>query len=144
MNHLADTSLTQLLPSEPSRPLPPISFRTLNGYQFWPVPLPEGGPPEETEAPRVRRAFAVRAPAGESRHCIVEITPLVRELIRVETQRDFRPTDGLWDTVCKGVLSDTLWTRAMMPPEVLTVSTLPNEHLEVVRTLARRETRACC
>jgi hypothetical protein len=142
MNHLADYSLTQLLPSEPSRRLPPISFRTLNGYQFWPLPLPDGG--EETEAPRVRRAFAVRAPAGETRRCIVEITPPVRELIRTETRQDFRPTDGLWDTVCKGVLSDTLWTRAMMPPEVLTVSTLPNEHLEVVRTLARRGTRACC
>jgi hypothetical protein len=141
MNQLADTSLTQLLPSAPGRPLPPISFRTLNGYQFWPVPLREG---EAAEALRVRRAFAVVAPAGESRRCIVEITPRVRELIRTETQRDFSPSDGIWDTVCKGVLSDTLWTRAMMPPEILTVSTLPNEQLEVVRTMARRGTRACC
>jgi hypothetical protein len=141
MNHLADYSLTQLLPAEPIRPLPPISFRTLNGYQFWPVPLPEG---EETEEPRVRRAFEAQTPAAETHCCIVEITPSVRELIRAETRREFRSTDDLWDTICTGALSDYLWTRAMMPPKVLTVSALPSDQLEIARARARRGTRACC
>jgi hypothetical protein len=141
MNCLADCSLAELLPPEPSRPLPPISFRTLNGYQFWPVPLPAGG--EETEALRVRRAFAVEVPAGETHCCILEFTPLVRDLIRAETRREFRPTDDLWDTLCTGALSDYLWTRAMTPPAILTLSALSSEQLELVRALARRRPLAC-
>lgn len=141
MTFLDDCLLTKLLPPEPSRPLPPISFRTLNGYQFWPVPLPAGG--DETDALRVRRAFGVEAPAGETRCCIVEFTPLVRDLIRAETHREFRPTDDLWDTLCTGALSDYLWTRAMTPSAILTLSALSSEQLELVRTLARRQPRNC-
>src|SRR5438876_4881755 len=86
-----DLTLTRLLPAgtrpPESRPAAPqILFRTLNGYKFWDAPLPAGE--EETEALRIRRAFEVKSPAGETRHCVVELTTCVRELVRVETDRD--------------------------------------------------------
>ena len=80
----------------------------------WDAPLPAGE--EETEALRIRRAFEVKSPAGETRHCVVELTTCVRELVRVETDRDYPPADAFWLTVCRGALSDYLWTQAQMPP----------------------------
>jgi CheY-like chemotaxis protein len=103
-----DLTLTRLLPPDPRPPLPLILFRTLNGYKYWPLPLPAGE--EETEALRVRRAFEVKAPAGEIHRCVVELTTCVRELVRLETHQDYSPTDELWDLVCKGALADYLLT----------------------------------
>ena len=68
------------------RPL--IYFRTLNGFQLWPVPLPDGG--EETEALRIRRAFAVQSPSGEIHLCTVDITTSARGVVWEEIGREFR------------------------------------------------------
>src|SRR5438034_1277048 len=80
----------------------PLLFRTLNGYKFWDAPLPAGE--EETEALRIRRAFEVKSPAGETRCCVIELTTCVRELVRLETDHDYPPADEFWLTVCRGAL----------------------------------------
>jgi CheY-like chemotaxis protein len=134
-----DLTLTRLLSPggrtpehRPAGPL--ILFRTLNGYKFWDAPLPAGE--EETEALRIRRAFEVKAPGGETRRCIVELTTCVRELVREETDRDYPPADEFWETVARGALSDYLWVQAQMPPEILPIYTLSRRQLEVARRLA--------
>jgi hypothetical protein len=66
---------TRLLASAP-RTERLIHFRTLNGYEFWPVPLPSGG--EETEALRIRRAFEILAPDGDVLRCAVDLAAPVR------------------------------------------------------------------
>jgi CheY-like chemotaxis protein len=129
-----DHPLTRLLPHEPASAQPHILFRTLNGFQLWPGPLPEGA--EETEALRVRRAFEVKAPTGETRRCIVELTTCIRELVREETGHDYSPADAMWDTVCRITLSEYLWQRAQMPPDTLAVYELSRKQLEVVRSMA--------
>lgn len=129
-----DLTLTRLLPPGPRPPQPLILFRTLNGYKYWPVPLPAGE--EETEALRLQRAFEVKAPAGEIHRCVVELTTCVRELVRLETGHDYPPADALWDTVCKGALANYLWTQAQIPPAILTVYELSRKELEVVRSVA--------
>ena len=127
-------TLTRLLPPDPRPRQPLILFRTLNGYKYWPVPLPEGE--EETQALRVQRAFEVKAPSGEIHRCVVELTTCVRELVRLETGRDYAPADALWDTVCKGALANYLWTQAQIPPATLTIYELSRRELEVVRSVA--------
>jgi CheY-like chemotaxis protein len=129
-------SLTDLLSPTVAIPgsvtqLPPIRFRTLNGYYFWPVSLPEGG--EETEALRIRRAFEVKSPAGETRYCAVDLATSIREFVRAEVQRDYAPNDPLWDIVCRSALSNYLWQQASLPPEVLPVYELTREQLHDVR-----------
>lgn len=128
-----DLTLPRLLPSDPRLP-PLILFRTLNGYKYHPVPLPAGE--EETEALRIQRAFEVTAPSGERLRCVVELATCVRELVRQETGRDYAPNADLWDLVCKGALSEYLWTQAHMPPATLTVYELTRRQLEVVRRVA--------
>ncbi|MBI3911228.1 MAG: response regulator [Armatimonadetes bacterium] len=132
-------SLTRLLPPElfpAGRELdvPYISFRTLNGYHFWPVPLPPGG--QETEALRVRRAFEVKAPGGEIRRCTVDITASVRGLVRERTGQDFPPEHAIWDTLCRMSLSDYLWEQAEFPPDNLLVDGLTRSQWETVRAMA--------
>ena len=39
-------------------------------------------------------------------------------------------------TVCRGALSDYLWTQAQMPPEILPIYSLSRRQLEVARRLA--------
>lgn len=139
-----DVTLTRLLTGVRSgatpgaaetRPTAPqIMFRTLNGYKFWDAPLPAGE--EETEALRIRRAFEVKAPSGETRPCVVELTTCVRELVREETDHDYPPADEFWLTVCRGALSDYLWNQAQMPPEILPIYSLSRRQLEVARRLA--------
>jgi DNA-binding response OmpR family regulator len=129
-----DLTLTRLRPPGSRPPQPLILFRTLNGYKYWPLPLPVGE--EETEALRVRRAFEVKAPSGEVHRCVVELTTCVRELVRLETHQDYLPTDELWEFVCKGALADFLWTQAQLPPATLTVYELSHKQLEVVRSVA--------
>lgn len=124
----------RLLPPEPRVGQPLILFRTLNGFQYWPVPLPAGE--EETEALRIQRAYEVKAASGELRRCVVELATCVRELVRLETGREYFPTDEIWDLVCKGALSEYLWTQAQMPPATLTVYELNRKQLEVVRRVA--------
>jgi DNA-binding response OmpR family regulator len=135
-----DLILTHWLPLEPRAPGPLIRFRTLNGYEFWPVPLPAGD--EETGALPVRRAFEVKAPSGEIHRRIVELTTGVRELVRAETRRDYPPADDLREIVCRSVLADYLWQRAQVPPETLLIYELSIEQLEVARRVAGLGPRA--
>lgn len=129
--------IEKLCPTAPpsASGLPPISFRTLNGYMFWRVPLPEGE--EETEALRIRRAFEVKSPAGQTRRCAVDLTTSVREFVRVELQREYPPGDPLWDMVCRSALSQFLWQEGTLPPEVLPVYALTREQLHDLRSAAR-------
>jgi CheY-like chemotaxis protein len=128
-----DRALMRLLPRAPAA-APPIQFRTLNGFHFRELPLPEGE--EESEALRIRRAFEIRAPGGELRRCIVELATPLRERIRAETGHDYAAADPLWDTVCRSALSDHLWQKAELPPEVMVVYDLTLEQMRVVRNLA--------
>jgi CheY-like chemotaxis protein len=131
--------LTRLLPPAPSVPagrtpeLPSIHFRTLNGFKFWPVPLPEGG--EETETLRIRRAFEIQAPGGERRRCAVDVTTSVRGLVEERADRPSPPEDEIWDVVCKSALSHHLWEKAEMPPDNLLVFGLTRDQLETVRLM---------
>lgn len=129
-----DYSLERLLPAERPAAEPHIRFRTLNGYQFWPAPLPAGG--EETSTLRIRRAFEVRSPRGETRTCAVDLSTGVRALIRAEVKQEYPAEDPFWDTIAKGALSQYLWQQAEMPPEVLPVYELTREQLEVARAMA--------
>lgn len=133
-----DLALPRMLPLVPPPPtldgLPIVHFRTLNGFRLWPVPLPEGG--EETEALRIRRAFEVRSPSGETRRCAVDLTTSVRETVRVETRREIAPEDPFWDTVCRSALSNHVWQTAELPPEVLPVYHLDLQQIDLIRRLA--------
>jgi hypothetical protein len=137
---IAEHSLTHLLPPAPADPalagarLPQIVFRTLNGFQHWDATLPPGE--EETEALRVRRAYEVREPSGVTQRCVVELACSIRELVRTETGRDYPPADPLWYTVCRLVLSDYLWQRGEMPPEVISAYELSRKQIEIVRSVA--------
>jgi DNA-binding response OmpR family regulator len=111
--------------------LPPFSYVTLNGYQFWPIDLPPGG--EETSALRIRRAFEIVAPDGEQRRCAVDVTTSVRELVQAEARRELPPPAPVWDTVCKGALSEHLWRRGEMPPAVLAVYDLNDRQQAAMR-----------
>lgn len=132
-----DLSLSRLLPqgipSLPAPRIPLIYFRTLNGYAFWPVPLPEEE--AETEALRIRRLFEVRSPVGEARRCVVDVTTSVRALIHANTKQEYPPQHALWDLVCKSALSHYLWERAEFPPENLLVYGLNRDQLEAVRAM---------
>lgn len=131
-----DLSLSRLLPQGlPTKPsLPSIYFRTLNGYAFWPVTL--NADEEETDALRIRRLFEVRAPAGEARRCVVDVTTSVRALIRSSTGLEHAPQHALWDLVCKSALSQYLWEKAEFPPENLLVYGLNPDQLQAVRSMA--------
>jgi CheY-like chemotaxis protein len=129
-----ELSLSHLLPSESRVSGPPILFHILNGYEFWPAPLPAGN--EEREAGQVRRAYEVKAPSGETRRCVVVLATSVEELVRKETRHDYPPGDELWDTVCRSALADHLWQKAEMPPETLWIDELSIEQLDLVRRMA--------
>jgi len=118
---------------KPSRPAgePLVTFRTLNGYTFWPELTPLDS--QLTDALRIRRTFTVRAPRGEQRQCAVDITTSVQELIRAETNRVFPPEDELWDIVCKSALADYLWRQAALPPETMVVYELNRQQMDTVR-----------
>lgn len=128
-----DGTLQQLLPHlPPDRILiPTVHFRTLNGFRFWPVPLPEGA--EETDALRIRRGFEVQAASGETHRCAVDVTTAVRALVAETTGRDLPPNDPHWDLVCRTGLSGYLWERAELPPETLPIYQLSREQLQSLR-----------
>lgn len=136
---LEELSLGRLLPPLelpagrfPEMPL--IHFRTLNGYAFWPVPLP--AEEEETEALRIRRLFEVKSPAGELRRVAVDVTTSLRALLRSANRQEYPPQHAVWDVVCKSVLSNHLWEKAEFPPENLLVYGLNRDQLEAVRCMA--------
>jgi len=130
-----DYRLTQLLPPLPPTPkVPLVSFRTLNGFQLWPVSLPEGG--EETEALRIRRAFEVLTPAGDTHLCTVDITTSARAVVCEEAGRDLPPEDPIWETVTRLTLSNYLWQNAELPPDDLLIYGLSRDQLLTVRALA--------
>jgi CheY-like chemotaxis protein len=119
--------------SAPSRPPgePLVTWRTMNGYTFWPEPTPLDS--QLTDALRIRRLFTVRAPRGERRECAVDITTSVQELIRAETARVLPPEHELWDIVCNGALADYLWREAALPPENLVIYELSRQQMDTVR-----------
>lgn len=134
-----DLSLTHLLPPAPAAttdvtPSPLIHFRTLNGYKFWPISLPDDE--TETEALRIRRAFEAQAPDGKTRKCAVEITTSIRGAVRDGTGRDFAPEEPVWDAVARSGLSAYLWERAELPPDSLSIYSLTREQLQIVCSFA--------
>jgi len=122
------------LPAGRSPEVPLIHFRTLNGYAFWPVPLPVEE--EETEALRIRRMFEVKSPAGEVRRVAVDVTTSIRAMVRSSTRQEYPPRHVVWDLVCKSALSSYLWEKAEFPPENLLVYGLNRDQLEAVRCMA--------
>jgi CheY-like chemotaxis protein len=125
--------------SQPRRPIveneehPPL--RLFNGFQFRPVSLPPME--EETTGMRVRRAFEVEAPSGERRFCAVDISLYVRQLVEMVTGRHYEPSHRFWDAMSERVLSDYLWQKAELAPEVLPVHDLVEEQLQVAHNFAR-------
>ncbi len=85
---------------------------------------------------RVRRAFEVQTPAGETRYCAVDVTPYVRQLVEVATGRFFPPQDSLWDTVCESALANHLWQTAEASSKVLPVYDLTWQQLQSIRKRA--------
>lgn len=116
------------------RETPLIHFRTLNGYQLSPVSLAEDE--EETESLRIRRAFAVRSPAGALRRCAVDVTTSIRGHVREITGFDYPPEDPIWDWICRSALSNHLWEHAHFPPESLAVYSLTREQVQTIRAAA--------
>jgi CheY-like chemotaxis protein len=129
-----ETSGLLRLPSMPEPGVPLVQFRTMNGFSYWDVPLPEGT--EETECLRIRRAFEIRSGKSEPFRCIVEMTTSVREFVRSETGRDFPPDDVLWEMLCRTSLASYLWQQGELPPPVLTIYDLTREDLLLVRNVA--------
>jgi DNA-binding response OmpR family regulator len=117
-----------------SRAAPQIQFRTLNGYRYSPLELPEEA--QETEALRIRRAFMVEAPSGERRRCAVDATTSVRGAIRELLSRECPPADPVWDYVCKTALSGYLWEHSVFPPDNLLVFGLTREQVRAVRAMS--------
>ena len=115
-------------------PGPQIQFRTLNGFHFWSVPLPPDE--QETEALRIRRAFEVTSPEGQTHPVAVEVTMSVRSEVREIASREFEPWDPLWDTVCRMSLCQYLWEHAELPPEILPAYGLSREQVQAVRAMA--------
>lgn len=127
--------LIRLLPAAPGRTdLPLIHFRTLNGYRFWPVALPDEG--LETDSLRIRRGFEILAPSGERRYCAVDVTTSVRGSVHDFTHQEHAPDHPIWDMLCKSALSNYLWEKAEFPPENLLVYQLTRNQLESVRLVS--------
>jgi CheY-like chemotaxis protein len=120
---------------------PEPGFHTLNGFQFRLAPsqeLPEPeARPEATGGDEwpLRRLYEVRDPAGEAMYCTVDVTPFVKGLFQ-EATGDHPDNDPLWNTVCESALANYLWQEAKLPPEVLHVSDLTGQQLQVARHLA--------
>ncbi len=60
----------------PSASIPLVSFRSLDGYEYWPAPdaTADTGVGGESEPGAVERTFVVKAPQGPSEHCTVVFT----------------------------------------------------------------------
>jgi hypothetical protein len=126
--------LVRVTPRRPSFGLPMVHFRTLNGYKFWPVPLPSQE--QETAALRIRRGFQVQSPTGERQRCAVEITTSIRSQVAVHIGRDLPPDHEIWDTICRSFLGNHLLESARMPSENLLVFGLTKEQTEIVRAMS--------
>lgn len=124
----------QLSGTPPACEVARICFRTLNGFKYWPVPIPEED--QETAARCVLRVFDVRTPSGANQRCAVELAIPVRRLVRETTGEDYPAYHRLWDTVCKSALSAHLWSRAEIPKCRLLVHVLDREQLRMVRAMA--------
>jgi CheY-like chemotaxis protein len=107
-----------------------VTFRTLNGFSLWPIEVPE----EETttDALRIRRLFEVRAPSGECTRTAVDVTTGVQEMIREELDQELPPSDLLWETICRYMLSNELWRNPQLPPDTLVVYRLSREELSLL------------
>ncbi len=106
-------------------------FCSLNGYQFRPLPLPASE--KETETMRVRRAFEVQGPSGEARHCLVDVTLYVRDIVRAATGHDLAPAHPAWDAVCENALANYLWQQADFSPDTLPIYDLSSQQLQSLR-----------
>lgn len=100
-------------------PDPLVTFRTLNGFRLWPVPVPEEG--EATDVLRIRRVFVVQAPSGERQRTVVDVWTSVQEMIREETGRPLPPGDEVWETIYRYVLSNYVWRTPSLPPDTIVV-----------------------
>jgi CheY-like chemotaxis protein len=112
----------------PDEPL--VTFRTLNGFGLWPVEVT--AEEEMTDALRIRRIFTVRAPGGEQTRTAVDVTTGVQEMIREELGRELLPSDPLWETICRYMLSNELWRNPRLPPDTLVVYRLSREELSLL------------
>ncbi len=114
--------------------LPPIHFRTLNGYRLWLADLPQGE--EETDSLRIRRVYEVRAPDRQRRLVAVDIATSVRGRIQDLTGCDYPPSAVVWEAICRSSLSDYLRAEDQLPPENILVYSLTAQQNQTVRALA--------
>ncbi len=121
----------------PSRPAPLVSFRSLDGYEYWPAPADAGG--REPAQGAVERTFVVKAPRGHSEQCTVVLTRRARDLVRADTGKDIPPADRIWEAVSLSVLMTVMWQRPGMPPARIEVSDLTLEQREIVRSLVKSQ-----
>jgi CheY-like chemotaxis protein len=112
---------------------PPLRFRSLDGYEFWPDP---GTPTGDSSSPGTpQRSFVVKAPDGHTRHCTLVFTKQVRNTVRREVHEGVSPADRIWDAVSWVALMDIVWQRPGLPPDRVEVAELTREQLALVRGL---------
>jgi CheY-like chemotaxis protein len=121
----------------PLHPGPLVRFRSLDGYEFWPVPGTPGGGDSAPGA--VERTFVVKSPGGQLEQCAVAFTGRVQDLVRAEAGKNAPPTDRIWEAVSWSVLMSFMWQRPGMPPKRVEVSDLTLEQREIVRSLVKSQ-----
>jgi hypothetical protein len=123
----------------PSASIPLVSFRSLDGYEYWPAPdaTADTGVGGESEPGAVERTFVVKAPQGPSEHCTVVFTRRARDSVRADIGKDVPSADKIWDAVSLSALMTFMWQRPGMPPARIEVSDLTLEQREIVRSLVK-------
>ncbi len=105
----------------------------INGYFYWPIPLPEGVAFAPVPAAEVRRAFHVEKPTGEGTSTVVGVMPHVREQVRAGAGYDSAPDDPLWNMVCQVAVINYLWEQAEMPPPFIPLYELTSDLMAEIR-----------
>lgn len=115
---------------------PLITFRSLNGFEFWAAPAGQ----DDAGAGLPVRRFTVRTPSHRTVVCTVEVSRTAEDLVRATARREIPHDDYVWDALCKDALAEFLWERAEPPATILSVSVLSPTQLETVRRVLAAET----
>jgi DNA-binding response OmpR family regulator len=115
---------------------PLITFRSLNGFEFWAAPASQ----DDAGAHGPVRHFTVRTPSHRTVVCTVEVSRTAEDLVKTKARREIPRDDHVWDALCQDALAEFLWERAEPPAAVLSVNALSPRQLETVRGMLAAET----